>query len=263
MSPRITNSRYIDSQLSKLSQLTDTQIALESRCCQESKPPHELQTPKCRLTRKASPNSVTPYQHKLYSSTTHSDSGYGEIHQREIFSDSIQCVVFLSRGSLTRVGIGRSRVRSLRSAYALILVSIFLVSNLQVSTNRRTPTTVVQYIIINQTKIIEPILIYHVEIKVLLLVFARERPSGELQPRQMSLDPSTSSSSATSPSLEVPLVRRPITANISKTRKSKPKVRTGCLTCKFVLAYQPLEGSTLTLHQSSTSQMRRRETSLQ
>ncbi|PVH74651.1 hypothetical protein DL98DRAFT_603390 [Cadophora sp. DSE1049] len=49
----------------------------------------------------------------------------------------------------------------------------------------------------------------------------------------MSPTDSTSSSSSTSPSVEVVLTERPATiANTSKTRKSKPKVRTGCLTCK-------------------------------
>ncbi|KAH7333087.1 hypothetical protein BKA65DRAFT_507112 [Rhexocercosporidium sp. MPI-PUGE-AT-0058] len=42
------------------------------------------------------------------------------------------------------------------------------------------------------------------------------------------------SSSSTSPSVGVVLAERPATiANTSKTRKSKPKVRTGCLTCKI------------------------------
>ncbi|KAG4433935.1 hypothetical protein IFR05_010580 [Cadophora sp. M221] len=49
----------------------------------------------------------------------------------------------------------------------------------------------------------------------------------------MSANISATSSSSTSPSVEVILAERPATiANTSRTRKSKPKVRTGCLTCK-------------------------------
>ncbi|KAH9212784.1 hypothetical protein DL95DRAFT_339944 [Leptodontidium sp. 2 PMI_412] len=49
----------------------------------------------------------------------------------------------------------------------------------------------------------------------------------------MSANISATPSSSTSPPVEVVLAERPATiANTSRTRKSKPKVRTGCLTCK-------------------------------